>query len=322
MAVRPGSKVQPGVMTIQAAEIINQLMRRVAELEFRLTRPANEPPVYEKFIAKITGVTTGKYAWTEQFFTSTGAYEDLVNGRTGTATDKQAYERNGAVVGSFPFYAELTRRVVVDGTPVYEFDAAVAIYPNNLTVKESDGSPSYSGITSLELDQADGFNLSQPGAGRAKVNILSATGTQRGEISLAAQVMGDGIKEFLDITYHDAGWEVFLTAGSGFYCKGEQVLLPSTNEDANAFQFDCMQFESDVYAYYFQGAQDDVGDVDFANTELLSHIVGEHFSTDGFSVSPAGSKTFNDRLLGASGTFTTVDLKTVTVRKGIIVSIV
>ena len=40
----------------------------------------------------------------------------------------------------------------------------------SLTVKESDGSPSYSSVNSLEFDQDDGFSLSQPGAGRAKVN--------------------------------------------------------------------------------------------------------------------------------------------------------
>ncbi len=39
-----------------------------------------------------------------------------------------------------------------------------------LTVAESDGTPSYDRITSLEFDQADGFSLSQPGAGRVKVN--------------------------------------------------------------------------------------------------------------------------------------------------------
>lgn len=41
---------------------------------------------------------------------------------------------------------------------------------DNLTVKESDGSPSYTGITSLEFDQTSGFVVTQPGAGRAKIS--------------------------------------------------------------------------------------------------------------------------------------------------------
>ena len=44
-------------------------------------------------------------------------------------------------------------------------------HPVLLTAKESDGSPSYAGITSIEFDQADGFTLSQPGEGRVKVNV-------------------------------------------------------------------------------------------------------------------------------------------------------
>jgi hypothetical protein len=45
-----------------------------------------------------------------------------------------------------------------------------------LTVKESDGTPSYSNITSIEFDQADGFSLSQPGAGRVKVDFSGGGG--------------------------------------------------------------------------------------------------------------------------------------------------
>jgi hypothetical protein len=43
-----------------------------------------------------------------------------------------------------------------------------------IAVEEVDGSPAYTGITTLRFDQGDGFVLSQPGAGIARVD---ATGT-------------------------------------------------------------------------------------------------------------------------------------------------
>lgn len=46
-----------------------------------------------------------------------------------------------------------------------------------LAVKEFDGAPSISSVTSLEFDQADGFVVSTPGAGRAKINFTGGGGS-------------------------------------------------------------------------------------------------------------------------------------------------
>jgi len=43
-----------------------------------------------------------------------------------------------------------------------------------LTVEEVDGTPTLTGITTLQFDQADGFVVSQPAVGVARIN---ATGT-------------------------------------------------------------------------------------------------------------------------------------------------
>jgi hypothetical protein len=117
------ARIQPGMLTVQAAAALNEALRRVEELDRKATPKVNEPIYYEMFPAKITAVTTGKYSWTEQFYDSTGAYVNMPNGRTGTSTTSPAYERNGAVATTFPFYVQLMRRVSVDGFPVYEFDA-------------------------------------------------------------------------------------------------------------------------------------------------------------------------------------------------------
>jgi hypothetical protein len=117
------ARIQPGLLTVQAAAALNETLRRVEELDRKLTPKVNEPIYYEMFPAKITAVTTGKYSWTEQFYDSTGAYVNMPNGRTGTATASPAYERNGSTATTFPFYVQLQKRVSVDGFPTYEFDA-------------------------------------------------------------------------------------------------------------------------------------------------------------------------------------------------------
>lgn len=121
MAIR----FQPGVISTQQAYELNRLAAKVERMESMLA-PSYGSPALVKFPAKITAVdgsTPEKYSWTEQFYTSAGVYENKVNGRSGTTSDMWAYERNGIVATTFPFYAELTQRVRVDATVVYEFDA-------------------------------------------------------------------------------------------------------------------------------------------------------------------------------------------------------
>jgi hypothetical protein len=67
-----------------------------------------------------------------------------------------------------------------------------------IEVREQDGAPDYSGVAVLTFDQADGFSLSQPAAGEARVDILPAAIAQAGIVSLANQSMGAGAKYFSD----------------------------------------------------------------------------------------------------------------------------
>lgn len=67
----------------------------------------------------------------------------------------------------------------------------------SIVTKESDGAPSYTftSTVSMEFDQATGHKLTQPGAGRVKMEMLPASTTQTGVVNTAAQSF-DGNKTF------------------------------------------------------------------------------------------------------------------------------
>jgi hypothetical protein len=122
-----------GPLSFEAARELNDALRQLAAMRLLLTQAGHQQasprlldqPRFDDLVAQITGGDgNGNYAWTEQFFTSSGTFADLPNGRTGTVTDQQAVERNGAIITAFPFYALLRSRYFVNGTPIYEFAAA------------------------------------------------------------------------------------------------------------------------------------------------------------------------------------------------------
>lgn len=69
-----------------------------------------------------------------------------------------------------------------------------------LTVKEVDGAPSISNVTEFRFDQTDGFVVSNPAAGVARVDMASASSTQAGVVDTATQTFG-GVKTFQDDAY-------------------------------------------------------------------------------------------------------------------------
>jgi hypothetical protein len=127
------------------------------------------------FVVEITGVTGSApyvYSWKEKILDPTGTdYLDAEGGRTGDGTNQPLYEINDTSVATGTLVMARVRGIQ-DGDLVYEFAAPSA---GTLTVKESDGSPSYTDILSLEFDQAAGFVVTQPGTGQAKVSQAGLT---------------------------------------------------------------------------------------------------------------------------------------------------
>jgi hypothetical protein len=64
----------------------------------------------------------------------------------------------------------------------------------SVTVAEADGTPSYASTSTLQFDQADGFVVSQPVAGTAKVDISAAANGSVGIVSAVDQTLGAGTK--------------------------------------------------------------------------------------------------------------------------------
>lgn len=62
----------------------------------------------------------------------------------------------------------------------------------SVTVEEVDGSPSYTGITTLRFDQADGFVLSQPSAGIARVDFGPSLTNATRSLGSTASFVADG----------------------------------------------------------------------------------------------------------------------------------
>lgn len=88
----------------------------------------------------------------------------------------------------------------------FQHELGGTVSPPGLTVQEVDGAPSVTGVTTLQFDQADGFIVSSPGAGIAKIDITPGavplvTKTVTGTVAafdnyLADQYMGTGAKWF------------------------------------------------------------------------------------------------------------------------------
>jgi hypothetical protein len=98
----------------------------------------------------------------------------------------------------------------------------------SLEVKEADGSPDYTGITIIQVDQVTGFLLTQPGAGQAKLAMLSASSSQIGVVDLSAQTLGAGTKKVDSLK---VGTTASLPSGVEIFAPGTHAL--SDNNQTN-----------------------------------------------------------------------------------------
>lgn len=176
-----------GLMTIRDAEKLNELQKWIDNRRAALAIPSNEfNPAY-KFQAKITAYSSDDYTWVRQAFDTDGEYIDDPVPYSGGPSDMPAKERNGLIGSVFPFYAELTFRVNVQGSPYYEFDLGAS---RVLRVLGRTGD--ISAVTKLTVNNA-------VLTGTASDAILTpdvATASLAGIVSTSDQTMGDGNKTF------------------------------------------------------------------------------------------------------------------------------
>src|SRR5262245_22047094 len=161
------------------------------------------PPPRRAVQARITGAPAGAdYPWQETYYNAaTSAWEDVADGLSGTTTALPARERSGdaTVPSGTPIVLYLD-----DGDTFYWFLASGGGggggMPGTVTVKEVDGTPTYASVDTLLFDQADGLQLSQPGAGQALIDIQAAAQTQAGIVIVdnysSTQTLGFGCKRF------------------------------------------------------------------------------------------------------------------------------
>lgn len=182
-------------------------------------------PPFQPFWARITG-GSNPYTWQEVYDDGAGTYADLTTGRscTSTSAPDAAYE----VMGNAG---------VPDGERVLlHLDDVRSGYVfrmggHDLTVQEVDGSPSYSGISTLEFHQRDGFVVANPSAGTARITIQPATVTQYGIVTNLDQVWTG--KKGIDTSIganEDSFWYVFSNdreCSGGLYDYG--FVSTSTN---------------------------------------------------------------------------------------------
>lgn len=136
-----------------------------------------DAPLFNRpFVAEITaksGTTPIVYSWKEVVPEPGGTgYEDADPGRTGDATSQPAYELNNVDldVGTL---VRIHCRGVQDEELTFGIEAPGL--GGSLAVAETDGSPSYAGITTLQFNSSY-FTLTQPAAGTAAVTYGGPVG--------------------------------------------------------------------------------------------------------------------------------------------------
>lgn len=187
-------------------------------------------PLQVGFPAKITSTysaATG-YNWSMRLLTP---------GTATTVDPTSTVSGNGAVEVS-------GRTDIASGTKVWMepdpngrgFLFTVSDTGGGLTVSEVDLAPSYTSITTVRFDQADGFVVSQPAAGIARIDQTPASATTVGYVTIGFQTLA-GAKTFQDDAYFQG------TIGTGRIGSTNSI---SADADIEAFSSLLGQF---VYGY-------------------------------------------------------------------------
>jgi len=133
------------------------------------------------------------------------------------------------------------------------------------------GTPEYTGTTIIECDQADGISLTQPGAGRVRIDLLAADYNQAGIMTTAAQRFS-GDKSFDDklILRNPSFTELARVFGDDAYSQ-HALVLDSLALSPNDWRFGMTVVGNREKIYIGQ-------DVDINATKEWIHVVDGVFT--------------------------------------------
>ncbi len=151
-----------------AVEVLAEVVRWWRQNGRRLSQPVTPPPS-----APAQAWTASAVVRVTSATPVSGFYPGLLqsyDGATDTFSDGPACHVRDVNGGALAVQKYSARRSgEYSGTLVYLTDLSGA--GASLTVEDADSSPTYTGITTLRFDQADGFTLSNPSAGVARVDF-------------------------------------------------------------------------------------------------------------------------------------------------------
>lgn len=185
--------------------------------------PFATPPIGEWFNVKITaGPTAGDYEFDEWMIDGSGTAVVKPGGRVATADNPARAITGTLAVGDFA----LARAAPGAGGFLYELAPPGPTGPagGTIQVEDVDESPSVSSVAQLRFDSADGFVVSTPGAGVARVDLQTASPTQNGIVDNGLTTVPnyvqcwEGSKYVVDTTF--SSWFEMGICNETFYAGG------------------------------------------------------------------------------------------------------
>jgi hypothetical protein len=153
---------------------------------------AQDPFIWVKITAK-DGSTPPQYSWTQVFPDAAGGFQTLGDAASGSPGNLPAFEQNGAVLTSFPFYV----RLYLGATWCYFFypspPATLEVY--TIVPGTGDTDVDIPGILVLAVDQSSGLKLTNPATYGGTLSAQPASATHAGVVTIYAQTFA-GAKTF------------------------------------------------------------------------------------------------------------------------------
>src|SRR5262245_28074584 len=259
-------RVQRGDWSI-SAELVNAHSRALEALrdptlpdgEDFLGNPVQAPAGLESFLARITakdGSTPPAYSWIRIEETGSGVVTNHPDGSAAAGGPSYAtggyaaYEESGNAAVPTDGSA-IVRLFAAHGVQAWRFHWAASTGgggPGTITVQEVDLAPTLTGISTLRFDQTDGFVVSQPAAGIARIDMAGATYSQAGTVYPGSQVwQGDkGIERDADSFGGDYGFYLKNTGGDGGNVGFVILLADSTSGYTTAAYRAALTFSSSL----------------------------------------------------------------------------